>query len=106
MAYKLIITERAEKLLDDIAHYLIYVLMNKNAAAHLFDEIDTVYGRLETNPDQFPISKDTYLGRQGYREAVLTSMDYIIVFRVNGENVYIMGIYHQLENYRKKIKDM
>ncbi len=33
-------------------------------------------------------------------------LDYIIVFRVNGENVYIMGIYHQLENYRKKIKDM
>ena len=41
--------------------------------------------------------------RRGYREAVLTDMDYMIVFRVEETSVYVTGIFHQLENYRKKV---
>ena len=39
MAYKLIITEKAEEHLDNHVHHLIYKLKNNQAAVHLLDSI-------------------------------------------------------------------
>ena len=103
MAYKLIITEKAEELLDNLIYHLIYRLKNTPAAAHLFDSIDRIYDRLEENPFQFPESRDRSMRSRGYREAVLTDMDYVIIFRIEEASVYVIGIFHRLENYRKKV---
>lgn len=103
MAYKLVVTEHADELLDNILHYLLYQLKNEQAAKHLLNEIDNIYNRLEENPLQFPISRDTYLANKGYREAVIGQMNYTIVFSVKTDIVNIVGIFHQLENYQKKL---
>ncbi|MCM1282816.1 MAG: type II toxin-antitoxin system RelE/ParE family toxin [Muribaculaceae bacterium] len=102
MAYKLVVTEHADELLDRILRYLIYQLKNEQAAVHLLDEMKNIYDRLEENPLQFPISRDTYLADKGYHEAVIGQMNYIIVFCIETETVNIVGIFHQLENYWKK----
>lgn len=104
MAYKLIVTEKAEELLDNLVCYLIDRLKNDQAAVHLFDSIEKIYDRLEENPYQFPESRDANLKWMGYREAVLIDMNYVIVFRVEEISVYVVGVFHQLENYRKKIR--
>lgn len=103
MAYKLIITEEAERLLDQQIQYLLYRLKNEQAAMHLLDETERIYERLEDNPYQFPQSRDTYLQKTGYREAVCTGMNYVIIFRIENKSVYVSGTFHQLENYRKKV---
>lgn len=103
MVYKVNVTEHAEELLDDLMYYLIYRLKNEQAAIHLLNGIEKIYVRLEENPYQFPESRDIYLNRLGYREAVVTDMDYVIVFRIEEDQVYVLGIFHQLENYRRKI---
>lgn len=56
MAYKLIVTEHADKLLDNLVHHLLYRIKNEQAARHLLDGIENVYERLEENPLQFPLS--------------------------------------------------
>lgn len=76
MAYRLNITEHANDLLDNILYYLIL---------------------------QFPLSRDTYLASKGYYEAVIGRMNYTIVFNIKADVVNILGIFHQLENYRKKL---
>ncbi len=103
MAYKLIVTERADELLDNILQYLIYQLKNEQAAAHLLDEINNIYDRLEENPLQFPVSRDTYLANKGYHEAACGQMNYTIIFCVGSDVVNIVGIFHQLEKYWKKL---
>lgn len=103
MAYRLNITEHANDLLDNILYYLVSQLKNKQAAKHLMDEIDNVYNRLEENPLQFPPSRDTYLANKGYHEAVIGQMNYTIVFSIREDTVNILGIFHQLENYQKKL---
>ena len=103
MAYKLIITEHADELLDAALQYLIYQLKNEQAAVHLLDEVEKIYDRLEENPMQFPLSRDTYLAGKGYHEAVVGQMNYIILFRIETDFVMIAGIFHQLENYWKKL---
>lgn len=103
MAYKLIVTEHADELLDNILQHLICCLKNEQAARHLLDEINNIYDRLEENPMQFPRSGDTYLANKGYHEAVCGRMNYSIIFSVSGDRVNIVGIFHQLENYQKKL---
>lgn len=103
MAYKLIVTEHANELLDNILHYLIYQLKNEQAAVHLLDEMRNIYDRMEENPLQFPLSRDTYLANKGYHEAVCRQMNYTIVFGMKADVVNIVGIFHQLENYPKKL---
>lgn len=103
MAYKLIITEHADELLDNILNYLMYQLKSEQATRHLLDEMDNLYARLENNPLQFPLSRDTYLANKGYHEAVTGQMGYIVVFRIQANIVNIVGIFHQLENYQKKL---
>lgn len=103
MAYSLIISKHADELLDNILQYLIYQLKNEQAAHHLLNEINKVYNRLEENPMQFPVSRDTYLADKGYHEAVLEQMNYIIVYSINANIVNIVGIFHHLENYWKKL---
>lgn len=61
MAYKLVISEYADELLGNLVYYLLYRLKNEQAARHSLDGIDGIYDRLETNPFQFPLSRDGYL---------------------------------------------
>ena len=103
MAYKLNVTEYADELLDNLVYHLIYRLKNEQAAKHLLDSIDVIYDRLEVNPFQFAECRDTYLARKGDREAVVSQMNYIIVFDVRADVVNVVGIFHQLENYPNKL---
>lgn len=82
---------------------MIYRMKNTQTAVHLFDSIDKIYDRLEENTFQLPESRDMNLRSRGYREAVLTDMDYVIIFRIEVTFVYVTGIFYQLENYRKKV---
>jgi plasmid stabilization system protein ParE len=105
MKYKLIITERAEELLDRILYYIMNKLKNPQAAGNLINEIEHVYDNIEYNPRMFAYSEDDYLKSKGYRKAVVSRYDYVIVFRIDEESksVYIIGYFHSLEFYRNKL---
>ena len=106
MAYNLIVTEHADTLIDSLAGYLAQKLHNSDAALHFLNEMQAIYARLEENPFQFPESNDDFLKRRGYREALLSEMDYRVVFRIEEpQTVYIVGVFHTLENYRIKVKE-
>ena len=103
MVYKLIVTEHADELLDNLVHHLLERLKNAQAARHLLDGIENVYERLEENPLQFPLSRDAYLASKGYHEAIVPQMEYIVIFSIKADIVYVVGIFHQLENYQRKV---
>lgn len=103
MKYNLIVTGKANIQLDERVFYLIYTLDNKEAAAHLLDEVNKIYDRLEENPFQFPFCRDEHMKRMEYREAIVLNMDYILIFRIEQHRVYILGFFHQLENYQYKM---
>ena len=103
MVYKLIVTERAEEQLDECLYYLVYRLGNNIAAEHLLACIEKAYDRLEENPYQFPECRDAYLKSLKYKEVILTDMSYLMIVKVVDLAVYIMGIFHQLEDYGNKL---
>lgn len=105
MAYNLIITERAGEMMDRLVGYLICNLCNKQSAEHLIEEISLIYGRLRENPYQFPKCSDYYLRKRSYRKAKIQKMKYVMIYRVDEgeEQVYVLGIFHELERYPKKL---
>ena len=103
MAYRLAITERAAELIDKLVSHLLYEIKSEQATIHLLNEIQKIYDRLEENPMQFPICRNIYLASKGYREAVVSEMSYIIIYKILENQVIIMGVFHQLENYQEKI---
>lgn len=105
MAYKLIITERAEALLDNILYHIIYRLKNEQAAMHLLDSMERIYCRLESNPFQFAECRDIYLIKRGYREAVLPDMDFVVIYSVDQEEalVSILGVFQEREDFGNKL---
>lgn len=103
MAYKLVVSEYADELLDNLVYYLLYRLKNEQAAKHLLDGIDGIYDRLEINPFQFPPGRDVYLANKDYHEAIIPQMDYVVIFDVKEDTVNIVGVFHQLENYQSKL---
>ena len=107
MAYNLIVTDRADELIDYRVAYILNKLMNPTAAKHLLDGINEIYIRLVENPYQFSDSKDAYLRSRGYKEAHISDMQYKIIFRVdeNKNYVYVVGLFHDLEDYGSKVID-
>ena len=103
MAYRLMIPPAAEEQFDNLVFYLLYELQNRAAAENLISQTQRIYTRLEENPYQFPVCDNPLLTTNKYREAILTSMNYVIIFRIDAECVYIVGIFHQLENYYIKL---
>ena len=103
MAYNLIITDRAEELLHNHIYKLANRFKNENAARRLFDQIETINNRLIDNPYQFPMIRDRYLSMKGYRVAMIPKTKYILVFNIREDTVFVVGIFHQLENYLSKL---
>ena len=103
MDYKLVISEYANELFNNLIYYLIYRIKNEQAAKHLLDGIDSIYDRLEINPFQSPVSRDRYLANRGYHEAVVPQMDYVVIFDVREAVINVVGVFHQLENYQSRL---
>lgn len=47
--------------------------------------------------------RDRYLSMKGYRVAMIPKTKYILVFNIREDTVFVVGIFHQLENYWMKV---
>ena len=103
MHYKLIVTDEIEKLLNKHIEYLLNKFKSKQAASHLLDSLESLYNHLENNPFLYRKSQDPVLYNFHYREAKLTGLDYIVIYKIKNTTVYILGIFNCLENYSGKI---
>lgn len=105
MGYKIIITDKAKEQTESIAAYLYGSLKNTSAVKHFLENLYSLYDRLTANPKQFSLCRDYVLKKKGYRKAVFSNMKYCLIFKLaeDEKEVYIMGIFHGLENYTEKI---
>lgn len=98
MAYRLIITERAEELLEQQVNYILYKFRNEQAARHLLDGIEQLYDRLEDNPYQFADCRDSFLKSKGYN-VKHQAIKCLMLFRILKEVVIAHHIRESLINF-------
>lgn len=104
MHYKLIVTAEMDRLLEEHVRYLLKEFKSNQAASHLLDGVGEIYDYLEINPQMYRESQDPFLHSFHYREAKVNGMDYIIVYKILEDAVYILGIFNCLENYSQKMQ--
>ena len=104
MHYKLVVTDEMDKLLDERVGYLMKEFKSNQAASHLLDGIEEIYDYLEANPEIYRESQDPFMSAFHYREAKVNGMDYILVYKILDDTVYILGLFHSLENYSRKMQ--
>lgn len=67
MAYKVVITEDAERDFDGFLYYLVYEKRNPQAASHLIDSFEKTKIRLSEVADKLKICSNKKLASEGYR---------------------------------------
>jgi hypothetical protein len=106
MEYNLISTEEMENLLDKKVDYLLKKFKSEQAAAHLLDGLEKIYSHLENNPFIYRESNDPFMKELHYHEAKIPEMDYIVIYKIVDNTVYVLGIFNCLENYSEKMRKM
>lgn len=99
MGYSVELSYSAERDRDEIVRYLIDVLDARQAAARFFDELDATIALLEIAPEGCSHVDDERLSGKGYRKAPF--MNYLAVFRVEGNRVRITRIFHARQDYAR-----
>ena len=103
MGYRIDITQHAEELLENIIFHVAVKLSNPTAADAILDDVEKAYTELEFMAESLAFCEDPILSARGFRKIRLEHHDYVVLYKVRGEIVTIEGVFHELENYGKKI---
>lgn len=104
MDYKIVVSQRANEQLEEMIAYIISKLQNKQAARAVYDDIMNAYDKLEYMAGTVAVCEDPYLAAKGYRRLALEHHDYVLLYQMDGNVVYVNGIFHMLEDYQNKIE--
>ena len=103
MGYRIDITQHAEELLENIIFHVAVKLSNPTAADAILDDVEKAYTELEFMAESLAFCEDPILSARGFRKIRLEHHDHVVLYKVRGEIVTIEGVFHELENYGKKI---
>ena len=103
MVYNTKVTDRAEKQIENAIQYLAVNIKSMQAANNLIEDINQAFALLEDLAVSFSFCEDSYLFSKNYRKLALKKHDYLIIYRVEENTVYLVGFFPVLENYREKL---
>lgn len=97
--YRLVVSEFANRDLDNIVSYIAVQLVNPTAATNFLDEVEKLYGHLKSNPLMYGRCQDSFLEKEGYRKA--TIKNYVLVYKVDEatKTVVIHRFFFSAQNY-------
>jgi len=103
MAYRVEVSESADRDLDAILTYIAEELASPKAASKFADELDAKYEILENHPLIFELSRNERLARMGYRRFVVGN--YVVLYLVDEKEctVTISRLFYGKQDYEKYI---
>ena len=99
MQYSVEISELSEKQYDDILSYIANQLKNPQAVKNVIDDFDSTVNRLEKLADKFGFCKSERLKVLGLHKIRFEKHRYLFLYRIDGQQVVIEGMYHELQDY-------
>lgn len=101
MAFEIIVSDSYERELFGILAYHYGELSAPSAAKDLMEKLDGAVGIIAQTPEVKAASSKPVLGRMELREWF--ACNYVIVYRFDGEAVYLEHIFHQSQDYAQLI---
>ena len=99
MAYQLRFTESFTAQLDECIDYFLYQFGDPMVARSFLRQVDEAIKKLRLYADKYPFCENELLKRRGFRRIRLSSYNYKIFYRVDGDTVIIDVICHDLRDY-------
>lgn len=97
--YDVEITQRAKDHFRGHIGYIVNKLRNPDAAWKFRDALDEAVRELTDHPETAPLCADPALRPFGYRKKLIPDTRYLCICRIDGNVVWIEGVYHQLQDY-------
>ena len=97
--FDVIISPKALLQLDSYVDYILNTLMNPQAAKNLWEDAIETQALLSKCAGSLNYCKNNKLRALGYHPMFFTKHRYVMLYRTEGQNVYVDGIYHLLQDY-------
>ena len=105
MIYNVRMTERAKEQMEAFVRYLVTELKNKQAASNLLEDVMDTEESLTYVAGSLPLCGDPDLHRRGIRKIHFSRHRYLWLYQIQEETVYIMAMYHELQDYENCFKN-
>ncbi len=104
MSFEVIFSEQAEQNLDKIINYCLYKLQNTQAAMNILKDAESTLKRLSYMAGSLKLCENTRLRDLGYRKIRLRQHSCFMLYRIEGNKVYVDAVYHDLQDYEGVFK--
>ena len=99
VSYEVIISQHALQQLESYIDYIQYTLLNDDAAGNVWqDALDTA-NELENIAGSLLPCKHPQLQALGYHPMFFLRHDYVMLYRIEGHQIFVDAVYHQLQDY-------
>ncbi len=102
--FKVVFTDKAETQAQQILDYLVYELENTQAALSVEQDMKDTVTRLSYMADSLKLCDDADLQALGYRTIHFRRHRYFILYKVVDSFVYVLGVYHDLQDYENILR--
>lgn len=98
MDYRVVMMEGAE---EDLDRFIVYLLFEKNeqAAKNPMDDFEKTKASLSNVAGSLKLCDNPKLKELGYRRINFLSHRYFMLYRIEGNTVFVDKIFHQLQDY-------
>lgn len=103
MDYKVNLMQSAEEDLNNFVAYLLFEKKNKQATKNLLDDFERTKESLSYVAGSLRLCENPRLKELGYRRINFLSHRYFMLYRVEGNMVFIDSIFHELQDYENKM---
>lgn len=99
MEYNVVLTVQAQTQFKQILRYLLDELESQQAATNVVNDFDETIIQLSRVAGSLKLCDDEILHAKGYRTIHFRRHKYLMVYRIDGDKVYVDGIYHDSQDY-------
>lgn len=99
VSYNVIISPKALSQLENYIDYIHYTLLNEQAAHNVWQDALETRDRLSKVAGSLKYCNHPKLKSLGYHAIPFVSHRYTMLYRIDGTDVYVEAIYHQLQDY-------
>ena len=103
MNYEVVVTLDAKEDLEGFINYLLVEKKSRQAAKNLLDDFEAAKQSLETVADSIKLCDNPRLKALGYRRINFLSHRYFMLYRIEGNQVIVDNIFHELQDYERKL---
>jgi plasmid stabilization system protein ParE len=104
MDYKVLVTKDAEEDLDCFIRYLITEKGSFQAAENVLNDYDATIESLKHVAGSLRLCDNQRLALLGYRRINFLSHRYFMLYRIEGDVVFVDNIFHELQDYENKMQ--